>query len=96
MGLAGRTQAYNPAKSLALLVEHPRLSEDVCMFHSNEVQPGPTDLTGSKKYGTSPCALELIHEFCAIVGRVFRQHWYHINLPKVLAEPPLHMAYLAR
>ena len=96
MGLAGLAQAYNPAKSLALLVEHPRLLEDDSMVRSNEVQPDPTDLSGSEKHGTSPCALELIHKFCAIVGRVFQQHWYHTNLPKVLAELPLHMVYLAR
>ena len=70
MGLAGLAQAHNPAKSLALLVEHPRLLEDNSIVHSNEVQPGPADLSGSEKHGTSPCALELIHEFCAIVGQV--------------------------
>ena len=96
MGLAGLAQAHNPAKSLALLVEYPWLLEDNSIVRSNELQPGPTDLSGSEKHGTSPCALELSHEFCAIVGRVLRQHWYHMNLPKVLAEPPPHMAYLAR
>ena len=96
MGLAGLAQAHNPAKSLALLIEHPRHLEDNSMVRSNKVQPGPADLSGSEKYGTSHCTLELIHEFCAIVGRVLRQHWYHMNLPKVLGEPPPYMAYLAR
>ena len=54
MGLAGLTQAHNPAKSLALLVEHPWLLEDDSMVRSNEVQPGPADLSGSEKHGTSP------------------------------------------
>ena len=96
MWLAGLTTAHNLAKSLALLVEHPWLLVYDSMVRSNEVQPGPADLSGSEKHGTSPYALELVHEFYAIVGRVLRQHWYHMNLPKVLAEPPLHMAYLAR
>ena len=66
--LAGLAQAHNLAKSLALFVEHPRLLEDNSMVRSNEVQSRPTDLSGSEKHGTSPCAPELIHEFRAIVG----------------------------
>ena len=96
MGLVGLAQAHNPAKSLALLIEHPRLLEDNSMVRSHEVQPNPTDFSSSEKHSTSPSALELIHEFCAIVSRVLRQHWYHMNLPKDLVETPLYMVYLAK
>src|SRR6266404_6308084 len=61
VGLAGLAQAYNPAKSLALLIEHPRLLKDYCVVRGHEVQPGPTDLGCGEEHCTSCRDLELIH-----------------------------------
>ena len=68
--LACLAEADNPAKRLALLIQHLRLLEDNHVVCHHEVQASAADFRCGQKHGASRRVLELVHEFRAIVRGV--------------------------
>ena len=60
-------EADNPAKCLALLIQHPRLLEDNHVVCRHKVQASATDFGCGQEHGATRRILELVHEFHVII-----------------------------
>ena len=72
--LAYLAEADNPAKRLALLIQHPWLLEDNRVVCRHKVQASVADFVYGQEHGALRRVLELVHEFRAITRGVVGQH----------------------